>query len=129
MDSMMQIDGAKTRLTGQLGEPSRESSTSVQVDERKSTKRKFVPLWYVILHDDQNHTYDYVIEMLTRLFAMSVQQALIHALEVDTQSVTIVARLPKEKAEQKRDEIRHYGGDPLMRTTVSMKATIEPADD
>lgn len=90
---------------------------------------RYDPLWYVILHDDQLHTYHYVIEMLMRLFAMSGEKAFLHAVEVDTQGVTIVARLPKTKAETKRDSIRGYGGDPWMKTSVSMQASIEPADD
>ena len=93
------------------------------------TRTKHAPLWYVILHDDQLHTYQYVIEMLTNIFRMNTQKALMHALEVDSQGVTIVARLPKPKAQQKRNSIMSYGGDPLMQTSVSMKASIEPRDD
>ncbi len=95
----------------------------------KQPRKKHEPLWYVILHDDQLHTYEYVILMLMKLFQMGKEQAFLHAVEVDSQGVTIVARLPKEKAEQKRDEIMHFGGDPRMQTTVSMKASIEPCDD
>ncbi len=48
------------------------------------TRTKHAPLWYVILHDDQLHTYQYVIEMLTNIFRMNTQKALIHAIEVDS---------------------------------------------
>ena len=92
-------------------------------------RRKLEPLWYVILHDDQLHSYQYVIEMLAKLFEMSARRAFVHAVEVDTQGVTIVARLPKDKAEDKRDGIMGYGGDPWMKTSVSMRASIEPCDD
>jgi ATP-dependent Clp protease adaptor protein ClpS len=104
-------------------------SPAVETKTKTRPRNKFEPLWYVILHDDQLHTYQYVIEMLVKLFEMSHEQAFLHAVEVDTRGVTIVARLEKAKAEQKRDEIMGYGGDPLMKTTVSMRATIEPADD
>ena len=104
-----------------------EQKPQIETDRRKRTKHE--PLWYVILHDDQLHTYQYVIEMLMKLFKMAVDQAFLHAIEVDTQGVTIVARLSKDKAQQKRDEIMSYGGDPWMKTTVSMKASIEPCDD
>jgi len=100
-----------------------------QPESSKRPRKKHEPLWYVILHDDQLHTYEYVIIMLMKLFEMGKEAAFLHAVEVDTRGVTIVARLPREKAEQKRDEIMHFGGDPRMRTTVSMKASIEPCDD
>lgn len=111
--------------------PEQHPLPTIELEPETTTrpKRKYEPLWYVILHDDQLHTYQYVIEMLTKLFQMSVRQALLHAVEVDTRGVTIVARLEKSKAEQKRDEIMHYGGDPLLKSTVSMRASIEPADD
>ena len=98
-------------------------------ETRARSRRKFEPLWYVILHDDQLHTYQYVIEMLVKLFRMSARRAFLHAVEVDTRGVTIVARLPRDAAERKRDEIMGYGGDPWMKTSVSMKASIEPCDD
>ncbi len=85
--------------------------------------------WYVILHDDQLHTYRYVIEMLIDLFKMSPEQAFLHAVEVDTRGVTILARLPKTEAACKRDQIHAYGGDPWLRSSVSMRASIEPCDD
>jgi ATP-dependent Clp protease adaptor protein ClpS len=31
-------------------------------------KAELTPLWHVVLLDDNDHTYDYVIEMLVRLF-------------------------------------------------------------
>ena len=103
--------------------------TIAEPEKRRKTKRRFQPLWYVILHDDQDHTYRYVIEMLVHIFKMDGQKALVHAMEVDSQGVTIVARLPKEEAMNKRDQITSYGGDPWLKTGHSMEASIEPADD
>ena len=88
----------------------------------------FAPFWHVILHDDDEHSYDYVIIMLQRLFRKSAQDAHAHAVEVDTTGVTIVDTTTFERAELKRDQIRSYGPDPLVAGSGgSMKATIEPA--
>ncbi|MBI1784445.1 ATP-dependent Clp protease adaptor ClpS [Candidatus Sumerlaeota bacterium] len=106
-----------------------EAEPETVTETRKRPRKKHEPLWYVILHDDQLHSYDYVVMMLMKLFEMSAARAFLHAVEVDTQGVTIVARLPKEKAEQKRNEIMNFGGGPSMNTAVSMKASIEPCDD
>src|SRR5579862_2883688 len=34
-----------------------------------------VPLFHVVLLDDDEHTYDYVIEMLTKIFCLSAEAA------------------------------------------------------
>jgi ATP-dependent Clp protease adaptor protein ClpS len=90
--------------------------------------QRLEPLWRVILHDDQLHTYEYVIEMLMAIFGMDAQRAYRHAVEVDTKGTTVLARLPRTEAEKKRDAIMRYGGDHRMRTTISMVASIEPEE-
>ena len=90
---------------------------------------KKAPQYHVILHDDDTHTYQYVIVMLMQLFGKSPERAFEHAKEVDSQGVTIVETTTLERAELKRDQIRAFGRDPLLETsTGSMSATIEPAE-
>ena len=90
---------------------------------------KLAPLYHVILHDDDQHTFDYVIVMLMRLFGKDQACAFKHAQEVHTTGVTIVETTNLERAELKRDQIRAFGRDPLIRTSSgSMCATIEPAE-
>jgi len=47
-------------------------------------------LFHVVLLDDDEHTYDYVIEMLQKLFVLSKEAAFRHAVEVDSTGKTIV---------------------------------------
>jgi ATP-dependent Clp protease adaptor protein ClpS len=85
------------------------------------------PLYRVVLLDDDDHTYDYVIEMLKKVFIFTSEQALRHAQEVDAigQTVLIICELPE--AEFARDQIHGYGRDPqLARSQGSMSAIIEP---
>jgi ATP-dependent Clp protease adaptor protein ClpS len=89
---------------------------------------KHESLWMVLLHDDDLHTYEYVVFMLIRIFSMSMDQAFAHACEVDADGVTIVASLPREEAHNKRDAIHSFGGDPLLGTSVSMQASVEPIE-
>ena len=103
-------------------------TTVLEPETRKKPRREVARPWNVILHDDQLHSYDYVIRMLMDLFDMDAVKAFGHAEEVDKTGRTIVAKLAKEQAEKKRDQIMHYGGDPKMRTTVSMKASIEQCE-
>lgn len=110
--------------------PEVPKTTTVQEPRiRQKPRRKFTPLWYVILHDDQLHTYDYVIKMLTDVIKLPSAAALAHAFEVDREGCTIVARLAKDEAILKRDQIMSYGGDPVLKSATSMTASIEPCDD
>lgn len=89
---------------------------------------EFTPLYHVVLLNDDDHTYDYVIEMLTAIFFISAQAAFQHAVEVDTTGRTIVMTCEKEQAEFGRDQIQGYGADPRMeRSKGSMSAIVEPA--
>lgn len=89
---------------------------------------KTAPLWHVVLLDDDDHTYEYVIEMLCKLFHFSVEKAFKMASEVDHQGRVIVDTTTLERAELKRDQIHAYGADwRLERSKGSMSAVLEPA--
>lgn len=87
------------------------------------------PLWHVILLDDDDHTYEYVIEMLGKLFHHPAEKAFQLAREVDTAGRVIVETSVLERAEFKRDQIHAYGPDPRSRRCAgSMSAVLEPAN-
>jgi ATP-dependent Clp protease adaptor protein ClpS len=89
-----------------------------------------LPPYHVVLHDDDDHTYEYVIRMLGELFGHGRIKAFLLAHEVDTTGRVIVDTTTKERAELKRDQIHAYGADwRLERSKGSMSATIEPAPD
>ncbi|GDY12129.1 ATP-dependent Clp protease ClpS [Planctomycetota bacterium] len=85
--------------------------------------------WNVVLLNDDDHSYDYVIEMLQAVFGHSVELAFLFAVEVDTTGRVIVDTTTKERAELKQEQIHAYGPDPLIpRCAGSMTAIIEPAE-
>ncbi|MBV8551935.1 MAG: ATP-dependent Clp protease adaptor ClpS [Acidobacteriaceae bacterium] len=85
-------------------------------------------LFHVVLLDDDEHTYDYVIEMLQKLFFLPVETALQHAVEVDTTGRTVVITCERPEAEFARDQIHGYGADPRMpKSKGSMSAVLVPA--
>ena len=87
-----------------------------------------VPLYRVVLLDDNDHTYDYVIEMLQAIFVFSLDQAYRHAEEVDRSGRTVLITCELAQAEFARDQIQSYGRDPrLPRSRGSMSAIVEPA--
>lgn len=88
------------------------------------------PLYHVVLLDDDEHTYDYVVEMLQKLFLYSEHLAFEHAVEVDTTGQTIVITCELPQAEFARDQIQSYGADPRMpKSKGSMSALLVPAND
>src|SRR5487761_2723123 len=91
-------------------------------------EREFVPLFHVVLLDDDDHTYDYVVEMLAKLFCMAPAQAFQHAVEVDSTGRTVVITCERPAAEFARDQIHAYGADWRMpRSKGPMKAVLKPA--
>jgi len=103
-------------------------SASVLPETEDETSDQIQPLYHVILLNDDDHTYDYVIEMLEKIFGFSESKALSHAVEVDTKGTTILLTCELEKAEHKRDLIHSYGPDwRLPRSLGSMAAIVEPA--
>ena len=94
-----------------------------------SERERLEPLYHVVLLDDDEHTYDYVVEMLGALFFLPLETAYQHAVEVDTKGSTIVITCERPQAEYARDQIHGYGADPRMpKSKGSMKAVVRPAD-
>ena len=85
------------------------------------------PAYHVVLLDDDDHTYDYVIEMLQKILILSVEEAFRHAEEVDTTGRTNVITCYLREAEYVRDQIHAYGPDWRMPNSLgSMSAVVEP---
>ena len=104
-----------------------KTETTLKIFTEKKTK--FLPPWNVVLLDDNDHTYDYVIEMLQSIFRHSRAAAFRMAVEVDTAGRVIVYTGPLEHAEMKRDQIHSYGADyRIYWSEGSMSAVLEPAE-
>ena len=102
--------------------------TAVPPEVEKEKLEELAPLYNVVLLDDREHTYDYVIEMLQKLFMHSSADAFRHAVEVDTTGRTIVITCGLLEAEFGRDQIQAYGPDWRMAESKgSMRAIIEPS--
>jgi ATP-dependent Clp protease adaptor protein ClpS len=91
-------------------------------------QERLTPQYRVVLLDDNDHTYDYVIEMLERIFIFSLEVAYRHAEEVDRSGRTVLITCELREAEFARDQIHAFGPDSrLPRSKGSMSAVVEPA--
>jgi ATP-dependent Clp protease adaptor protein ClpS len=107
-----------TVSTKTIVEPQIETDTSARLER----------LYHVIILNDEDHTIEYVVEMLQAVANLSAAQALSCTLEADSKGSSIVCTCPLEDAENKRDRIHAYGPDwRLPQSRGSVAALIEPA--
>lgn len=106
------------------------SNTTVQPEEltESDIRTQRQPPYHVILLNDDDHSYDYVIRMLKELFGYPEEKGYTLAKEVDSKGRVIVCTTSLERAELKRDQIHAFGPDPLIdRCKGSMSAILEAA--
>lgn len=87
------------------------------------------PLWRLVLLDDDDHTYDYVIEMLGAVFGYAVEKAFALARIVDTHGRVTLMTAARGECEAKQQQVHAYGADPRIPASKgSMTAILEPAE-
>ena len=96
-----------------------------EIQQNQRPKRQ--PRYHVILWDDDDHSYDYVIVMMRQLFGHTMERGFKIAENVDNAGRAVCLTTTREHAEFKRDQIHSFGRDDLIqRCAGSMAATIEP---
>ena len=99
-----------------------------KIQDKKCPKRQ--PRYHVVLWDDDDHSYEYVVLMMKQVFGHTVERGFLIAKEVDSAGRAICLTTTKEHAELKRDQILAFGRDHLIeRCKGSMSASIEPESD
>ena len=113
------------KAASETAEPQTITKKKQQEDRRDKPKRQ--PRYNVVLWDDDDHSYEYVIRMLKELFGFPVEKGYQLARDVDNHGKVVCLTTTREHAELKRDQIHAYGKDKLIANCKgSMSATIEP---
>jgi ATP-dependent Clp protease adaptor protein ClpS len=97
--------------------------------ERPSSVRpKKQPPYAVVLFNDDDHTFQYVIETLMKVFGYPQERCFQLTLQIHEQGRGIVWSGTRELAELKRDQIHSAGPDFYAQKKVAfpLQATIEP---
>ena len=95
----------------------------------KPDKSKPLPPFHVVLLNDDDHSFEYVMEMLRTLFGHPPELGYLLADEVDRSGRAVVYTTHREKAELKCEQIHGFGLDERVATCAgSMSAFIEPAE-
>ncbi len=117
-----------TETEDAVEEPTVTTRTEPRSKTAVETRTKKLPPYNVIILNDEEHTYDYVIELLTKLFAHPLATAMELTTRIDKTGRAVVYTTHKEKAELKRDQVLAYGADPRMDVSRGPLACyIEPA--
>ena len=104
--------------------PKRESRPS----QEEHPKRQ--PRYNVILWNDEDHSYAYVVAMLMQLFGHPQEKGYQLASDVDTLGRAVVLTTTREHAELKRDQIHAFGRDMFIDDCAgSMSSSIEPIEE
>jgi ATP-dependent Clp protease adaptor protein ClpS len=112
-----------------LADPIVTTKSKPKSKESAETRTRKEPPYNVIILNDEDHTFDYVIELLCKLFRHPVETAERLTLEVHLRGRAIVMTTHKEHAELKRDQVLAYGPDPrLERSAGPIGCVIEPAE-
>src|SRR5436190_23673519 len=95
-----------------VAEPEPVVTTKKEPSGKKKPKRQ--PRYNVILWNDDDHSYEYVIRMMRELFGHPKEKGMQIAVEVDTKGKAICLTTTMEHAELKREQIHAFGKDKLI---------------
>jgi ATP-dependent Clp protease adaptor protein ClpS len=120
--------GSTSRARADAADQSAAASKQ-ETHKQRAQRPKRQPRYNVILWDDDDHSYDYVIRMMQDLFGYPYEKGYQKAVEVDTSGRTICLTTTMEHAELKRDQIHAFGRDSrIAKCEGSMSASIEPVE-
>jgi ATP-dependent Clp protease adaptor protein ClpS len=111
-----------------VAEPIVTTRTAPRSKTDQATQTQRQPPYNVVILNDEEHTFDYVIDLLTKIFRHSLATAQELTWRIHTTGRAIVYTTHKEKAELKRDQVLSWGPDPRMSISKGpLGCYIEPA--
>lgn len=102
------------------------TKTDTDTDSDKKPKRQ--PPYAVIIENDDHHTFEYVIEILLKIFNKNKEDALQMTLDIHTKGRKHVWTGTKELAELKVEQVKKFGNDMYAEEPVeySLNCYMEP---
>ncbi|MCY4639892.1 MAG: ATP-dependent Clp protease adaptor ClpS [Chloroflexi bacterium] len=114
--------GGRRAAPGGMPAPSRERQASTSAGDELD------PPYHLLLLDDDQHSYAYVVEMLGAVLGYGPEKAYVLARIVDTEGRVIIETGPHDRVTEHQRQIHSYGADPRIATSLgSMSAVVEPA--
>ena len=98
------------------------------LEEEDQLDETLAKLYHLILHNSEDHTYDYVIELLGKLLGYSREKAFAIASVIDRDGQGIIETADYETVTGHQREIHNWGPDPrIPHCKGSLSATVEEA--
>jgi len=109
-------------------EPVVTTETAPRSKAEPTARTRRQPPYHVIILNDEEHTFDYVIDLLMRLFGHPLNAAEELTWRIHNTGRAVVYTTHREKAELKRDQVLAFGADPRMAISKGpLGCYIEPA--
>jgi len=122
------VGEAESGVAVEESEPIVKTQSSPKSATDRSVKTRKQPPYNVIVLNDEEHTFEYVIELLTKLFSHSLLIAEKLTWQIHNSGRAIVLTTHKELAELKCEQVLEYGPDPRMSVSKGpLGCYIEPA--
>ena len=110
--------------------PTHPAPAETRPDRRARAETKRPWLWNVVLLDDDDHTYEYVIEMVRKVYGYTLERAFELAVHVDTRGRAVCCTTHRELAELRREQMVSFGRDVRMsQSRGAMSVVLEPAEN
>ncbi len=111
-----------------LEDPVVTTESTPQSKTETTTRTRRQPPYHVIILNDEEHTFEYVIELLTKLFGHPLNTATELTWRIHNSGRAIVYTTHREKAELKCEQVLSFGADPRMSISKGpLGCYIEPA--
>jgi ATP-dependent Clp protease adaptor protein ClpS len=111
-----------------VAEPIVTTQTAPKSKTDVETRTRRQPPYHVVILNDEEHSFEYVIELLIKLFSHPLATAEELTLRIHHTGRAIVLTTHREKAELKREQVLAYGPDPRMSISKGpLGCYIEPA--
>jgi ATP-dependent Clp protease adaptor protein ClpS len=81
---------------------------TTKLKEKEETRTRRVPPYNVILDNDDQHSFDFVVEVLRKALGYSQERAHHLTVQADTSGRAVVWTGPKEVAELKAEQTRTF---------------------
>src|SRR5262245_40117107 len=109
--------------------PSEPLITSPRTKPREETKTRRVPPFHVVLANDDDHSFEFVVDVLRKVLGCPLERAQQLTLEAHTSGRSVIWTGPREVAELKAEQVQtfHEVRDRDSRDLGPLTCTVEPA--
>jgi len=94
---------------------------------REEQQTKLLPPYHVILHNDDHHSMDFVMEVLTKVFGFKTEESFTLMMQAHEQGRAIVWTGAKEVAELKLEQMTTFHQKIDDRDLGPLVVSLEPA--